>query len=121
MKTCRRGICATVALISWLENMWDPPFHRGLSLGKESLTSVPQRTFSGDKSPGKPIPSDKSPGKAGICRWGRGLIRLNLKQHFNGQCTRSGGVSLAGYTAICQSHDDTCRLSVGPDEADVEG
>nr|GEY42296.1 F-box domain, leucine-rich repeat domain, L domain-like protein [Tanacetum cinerariifolium] len=54
--------------------MWDPPFRRRLSLGKESLTSVPQRLFPGDKSPGKPIPSDKSPGKAWICRWGRGLM-----------------------------------------------
>nr|GFC59695.1 hypothetical protein [Tanacetum cinerariifolium] len=43
--------------------MWDPPFRRGLSLGKESLTSVPQRRFLGDKSLGKVIPSDKSPGK----------------------------------------------------------
>nr|GEV82776.1 protein SWEETIE isoform X1 [Tanacetum cinerariifolium] len=73
-----------------------PTVSPGLSLGKESLTSVPQRTISDDKSPGKSIPSDKSPGKAGICRWGRGLIRLHLKQHFNGQCTRSGGVSLLG-------------------------
>nr|GEZ18857.1 hypothetical protein [Tanacetum cinerariifolium] len=40
----------------------------------ESLTSVPQRLFPDDKSPGKPIPSDKSPGKAEICRWGRGLM-----------------------------------------------
>nr|GEX40370.1 RNA-directed DNA polymerase, eukaryota [Tanacetum cinerariifolium] len=51
--TCRRGKCATVALISLLGNMWDPPFRWGLSLGKESLASVPQRTFPGDKSSGK--------------------------------------------------------------------
>nr|GEV49965.1 RNA-directed DNA polymerase, eukaryota [Tanacetum cinerariifolium] len=40
----------------------------------ESLVSVPQRTFPGDKSPGKRIPSDKSPRKAGNSRWGRGLM-----------------------------------------------
>nr|GEX94839.1 hypothetical protein [Tanacetum cinerariifolium] len=45
-----------------------------VSLGKESLASVPQRTFLGDKSPGKCIPSDKSPGKAENCRWERGLM-----------------------------------------------
>nr|GEU87380.1 putative retroelement Pol polyprotein [Tanacetum cinerariifolium] len=43
-------------------------------LGKESLTSVPQRTFPDDNSPEKPILSDKSPGKAENCRWGRDLI-----------------------------------------------
>nr|GEX55934.1 E-beta-farnesene synthase 1 [Tanacetum cinerariifolium] len=43
--------------------MWDPPFRRGLSLGKESLTGVPHRRFPGDKSPGKVIPGGKSPGK----------------------------------------------------------
>nr|GEV37897.1 hypothetical protein [Tanacetum cinerariifolium] len=53
-----------------------PPFYRRLSLEKESLTSVPQRTFPGDKSSGKAIPSDKSPGKAGNCRWERGLMRV---------------------------------------------
>nr|GEZ98738.1 ribonuclease H-like domain-containing protein [Tanacetum cinerariifolium] len=72
--TCRRGICATVTLISCLENMWDPPFRWGLSLGKESLARVPQRTFLGDNLPGKHILSDKSSGKAENCRWGRGLI-----------------------------------------------
>nr|GEZ93744.1 F-box domain, leucine-rich repeat domain, L domain-like protein [Tanacetum cinerariifolium] len=35
-----------------------------VSLGKESLASIPQRTFS----------SDKSPGKAQNCRWGMGLM-----------------------------------------------
>nr|GEX20653.1 F-box domain, leucine-rich repeat domain, L domain-like protein [Tanacetum cinerariifolium] len=72
--TCRRGICATVTLIYCLENMWDPPFRWGLSLGKKSLVRVPQRTFPSDNSPGKHIPSDKSLGKAGNCRWGRGLM-----------------------------------------------
>nr|GFA09659.1 putative ribonuclease H-like domain-containing protein [Tanacetum cinerariifolium] len=54
--------------------MWDPPFRRGLSPGKESLTSLPQRRFLGDKLPGKGIPSDKSPGKALECRWGKPLM-----------------------------------------------
>nr|GEZ38966.1 hypothetical protein [Tanacetum cinerariifolium] len=58
--------CVTVALNSRLENTWDPPFRRRLSLGKESLTSLPQRRFPDDKSPGKAIPSDKSPGKPQI-------------------------------------------------------
>nr|GEY98760.1 hypothetical protein [Tanacetum cinerariifolium] len=56
------------------KNTWDPPFRRGLSPGKESLTSLRQRRFSGDKSPGKGIPSDKSPGKAPECRWGKPLM-----------------------------------------------
>nr|GEW30646.1 hypothetical protein [Tanacetum cinerariifolium] len=45
-----------------------------VSLGKESLVSVPQRTFPGDKSPVKFIPSDKSPRKVENCRWERGLM-----------------------------------------------
>nr|GFB13294.1 hypothetical protein [Tanacetum cinerariifolium] len=56
--------------------MWDPPFCRGLSLGKESLTSVPQQRFPDDKSPGKVIPSDKSPGKARNCCWGKLLMEF---------------------------------------------
>nr|GEZ46540.1 protein CLT2, chloroplastic [Tanacetum cinerariifolium] len=54
--------------------MWDPLFRRRLSLGKESLTILPQRRFPGDKSPGKGIPSDKSPGKAPDCRWRKLLM-----------------------------------------------
>nr|GFA51278.1 hypothetical protein [Tanacetum cinerariifolium] len=42
---------------------WDPPFRRGLSPGKESLTRLPHRRFPDDLSPRKPIPSDMSPGK----------------------------------------------------------
>nr|GEX86501.1 hypothetical protein [Tanacetum cinerariifolium] len=42
--------------------------------GKESLTSLPQRRFPGDKSPEKGIPSDKSSGKAPECRWGKPLM-----------------------------------------------
>nr|GEV01649.1 hypothetical protein [Tanacetum cinerariifolium] len=52
----------------------DPPFRRGLSAGKESVTSLPQRRFPGDKSPGKRIPSDKSLGKPPECRWGKPLM-----------------------------------------------
>nr|GFC17928.1 F-box domain, leucine-rich repeat domain, L domain-like protein [Tanacetum cinerariifolium] len=51
-----------------------PTVSPGIVAGKESLTSILQRPFPGDKSPWKPIPSDKSPGKAWICRWGRGLM-----------------------------------------------
>nr|GFA56323.1 F-box domain, leucine-rich repeat domain, L domain-like protein [Tanacetum cinerariifolium] len=51
-----------------------PTVSPGYVAGKESLMSIPHRPFPGDKSPRKPIPSDKSPGKAGICRWGRGLM-----------------------------------------------
>nr|GEW42050.1 homeobox protein shoot meristemless-like isoform X3 [Tanacetum cinerariifolium] len=54
------------------KNAWDPQFHWGLSLGKVSLSSIPQRQvarerlpqrrFPGDLSHGMPIPSDMSPG-----------------------------------------------------------
>nr|GEW61775.1 hypothetical protein [Tanacetum cinerariifolium] len=50
-----------------------PTVSLGLSLGKESLASVPQRTFPGDKSPGKRILNDKSPGNvsSATSRWGK--------------------------------------------------
>nr|GEZ83485.1 DNA mismatch repair protein MutS, type 1 [Tanacetum cinerariifolium] len=41
--------------------MWDPPFRWRLSLGKVSLSSIPQRTFPNDKSLGKGIPAGESP------------------------------------------------------------
>ncbi|GJT48904.1 F-box domain containing protein, partial [Tanacetum coccineum] len=43
----------------------------GLSLGKESLTKLPQRRFPSDMSLGKPFPSDMSLGKGSECRQGR--------------------------------------------------
>ncbi|GKC75814.1 RNA-directed DNA polymerase, eukaryota, reverse transcriptase zinc-binding domain protein [Tanacetum coccineum] len=56
---------------------WDPPRRWGLSLGKESLTKLPQRAFPSDKSLGIPFPSDMSLGKGipsdlslGNARWG---------------------------------------------------
>ncbi|GJX31410.1 hypothetical protein Tco_0241265 [Tanacetum coccineum] len=43
----------------------------GLSLGKESLTKLPQRRFPSDMSLGKTFPSDMSLGKGSECRQGR--------------------------------------------------
>ncbi|GKD35828.1 adenylosuccinate lyase, partial [Tanacetum coccineum] len=43
----------------------------GLSLGKESLTKLPQRVFPSDMSLGIPIPSDMSLGKTPTCRQGK--------------------------------------------------
>ncbi|GKG63474.1 hypothetical protein Tco_0640969, partial [Tanacetum coccineum] len=49
----------------------DPPSRWGLSLGKESLTKLPQRRFPSDMSLRKPFPSDMSLGKGSECRQGR--------------------------------------------------
>ncbi|GKF19305.1 hypothetical protein Tco_0067943, partial [Tanacetum coccineum] len=46
----------------------------GLSLGKESLTKLPQRVFPSDMSPGIAFPSGMSLGKAPTCRQGKGLL-----------------------------------------------
>ncbi|GJW96773.1 hypothetical protein Tco_0178581 [Tanacetum coccineum] len=46
----------------------------GLSLGKESLTKLPQRVFPSDMSLEKPIPSDMSLGKVPTCRQGNKLL-----------------------------------------------
>nr|GEX46537.1 hypothetical protein [Tanacetum cinerariifolium] len=73
----------------------------GLSLGKESLTSVPHRPFPDDKSSGKPIPSDKSSGKAGIYRWGRGLILFS----------HNACVAAAVNAMNSDSHDDSATVA----------
>nr|GEY64165.1 hypothetical protein [Tanacetum cinerariifolium] len=95
--------------------MWDPPFRRGLSLGMESLTSVPHRRFPGDKSPGKVIPNDKSPEKAP--NWVKLVIKADNDRKIKFCCLQSEAAE--PYMRICGvDREDVLRRFLfieGPD------